>query len=195
MRCMAQMGLVVAAVVAMAGTALADDVKGAANTVENKMENAANKSGKVVNDSWITAKTKIALYADSRVAGTKVDVETKNGVVMLKGKVDTAEAKEAAGALAKGIDGVKSVRNDLQVVAPHHRDRVDAKDDAIQKHIEKGIEHDALLRGSNIDVRSDAGVITLSGKARSWMQAGRASEIARWTAGVSTVKNQIAVEE
>ena len=39
-----------------------------------------------VSDSWITAKTKIALFADSRVPGTSVNVETSKGMVVLRGK-------------------------------------------------------------------------------------------------------------
>jgi hypothetical protein len=77
-------------------------------------------------DTWITSKTKIALFADERVKGTQVNVDTmKGGVVHLRGKVDSAEAKSAAGEIAKGIEGVQSVKNDLQVVAPPDRKMVD----------------------------------------------------------------------
>ena len=71
-----------------------------------------------VSDSWITSKAKISLFADERVKGTQVNVDTKNGVVHLRGKVDSAEAKAAAEEVAKGLDGVKSVKNDLQVWPP-----------------------------------------------------------------------------
>ena len=50
-----------------------------------------------INDTWITAKTKIALAADGRVKGRQIDVETTNGQVMLRGKVDSDSAKQAAG--------------------------------------------------------------------------------------------------
>ena len=42
-----------------------------------------------INDAWLTAKTKIALAADGRVKGRQIDVETTNGQVMLRGKVDS----------------------------------------------------------------------------------------------------------
>jgi osmotically-inducible protein OsmY len=41
---------------------------------------------------------------------------------MLRGKVDSDEAKNAAEEIAKGIDGVKSVKNELQVVATSKRE-------------------------------------------------------------------------
>ncbi|MDP9132881.1 MAG: BON domain-containing protein [Nitrospirota bacterium] len=69
-------------------------------------------------DAWITAKTKIALFADSRLKGSEINVETAQGAVMMRGKVDSDAAKQAAEGIAKGIDGAKTVKNDLQVVAP-----------------------------------------------------------------------------
>src|SRR5512134_1524961 len=49
-----------------------------------------------INDSWLTAKTKIALFADARVKGSEINVETAQGVVMIRGKVDSDTAKQAA---------------------------------------------------------------------------------------------------
>ena len=97
---------------------------------------SANAVGKAdektpINDSWITAKTKIALFADSRVKGSEINVETAQGSVMIRGKVDSDAAKQAAEGIAKGIDGVKTVKNELQVVAPSKREAMDDKDDAI----------------------------------------------------------------
>jgi hyperosmotically inducible protein len=48
---------------------------------------------------------------------TSIDVDSNQGVVTLKGKVDTAEAKKKAEAIAKQVDGVKSVKNQLRVEA------------------------------------------------------------------------------
>ncbi len=61
-----------------------------------------------INDTWLTAKTKIALAADGRVKGRQIDVETTKGVVMLRGKVDSDAAKQAAEDITKMLDGVKT---------------------------------------------------------------------------------------
>ena len=47
-------------------------------------------------DTWVTAKTKIALAADGRVKGRQIHVVTSNNVVMVRGKVDSDSAKQAA---------------------------------------------------------------------------------------------------
>ncbi|MBK9995668.1 MAG: BON domain-containing protein [Nitrospira sp.] len=54
---------------------------------------------------------------------------------MIRGKVDSDAAKQAAEGIAKGIDGVKTVKNDLQVVAPSKREATDDKDDAITARV------------------------------------------------------------
>ncbi len=147
-----------------------------------------------VTDTWITSKTKIALFADERVKGTQVSVDTmKGGVVHLRGKVDSAEAKSAAGEIAKGIEGVQSVKNDLQIVAPPDRKMVDAKDEDIDKAVETRFSRDAQLK--KVDVRVDAGVATLTGEVPSITVAAKASEVARGVAGVKSVKNELIVRQ
>jgi osmotically-inducible protein OsmY len=50
--------------------------------------------------------------------------------VVLHGKVDSDEARRAAEGITAGLDGVKTVKNELQVVAPSVRDAVEEKDEA-----------------------------------------------------------------
>jgi hyperosmotically inducible protein len=140
-----------------------------------------------VSDSWITAKTKIALLADSRVPGASVNVETEKGMVYLRGKVDTAAAKSAADEVARGIEGVQAVRNELQVVPDSAKKVVEAKDDEITKQVKAKLNNDAKLKG--LDVRTDNGVVTLQGKLPTIMDSARASQMAREVPGVRSVRN------
>ena len=60
------------------------------------------------------------------IVGSKGDRSrstTTKGVVMLRGKVDSDEAKRAAEGITAGLDGVKTVKNDLQIVAPSNTRR------------------------------------------------------------------------
>lgn len=70
-----------------------------------------NESKKPVTDTWITTKVKADLLATDNVAGTDVKVETKNGIVTLTGAVATQAEHDKAVAVAKGIEGVKSVKS------------------------------------------------------------------------------------
>lgn len=60
-------------------------------------------------DAWITAKVKAALLADPDVRGLALEVETKNGVVTLRGAAVTQAEVEAAKKIALGIEGVRDV--------------------------------------------------------------------------------------
>ena len=159
----------------------------------DKTKTTTEEAKTAVSDSWITSKTKIALYSDERVKGTQIHVDTKDGVVHLRGKVDSNEAKTAAADVAKGIDGAKSVKNDLQVVAPSARKAVDTNDKDIAKAVETQLKKETNLK--KVDVRADGGVVTLTGEVPNISASARASEMARGVAGVKSVKNELTVRQ
>jgi len=190
-------GFTIAALVA-AGAAPVYAQSSTTQKMEQKAEDAKDKTKSMthdakqgMSDSWITSKTKIALFADDRVKSSQVHVETKGGTVMLRGKVDDGEAKTAAGEIAKGIDGAKSVKNELQVVAPANRKAVDADDKQITKNLESRFKQDPQLKAAKIDAKVNAGVVTLTGEVKSIDTSARASEVARGIPGVRSVKNDL----
>ena len=148
-----------------------------------------------INDTWLTAKTKIALAADGRVKGRQIDVETTQGVVMLRGKVDSDAAKHAAGDITKMLDGVKTVKNDLEVVAPSKRDAVEDKDEAITARVKEGFAKDAHLKKADIAIQTNAGVVSLTGEVKDIMTSADASWTAWFVTGVKSVKNDLTVKE
>ena len=81
-------------------------------TAQERAENRQDAS-----DATITGKVKSALAADVGLKTvTNINVDTdKGGVVTLKGKVDSADMKKRAEAVAKKVSGVKSVKNQLTV--------------------------------------------------------------------------------
>lgn len=91
--------------------------KSAATEVKNDAKVVADKAGNAIEDGAITAKVKTALLADPDVKGLMIDVDTKNGVVTLKGTADKAANRDRAVAIAKDTSGVKSVDSQLVVKA------------------------------------------------------------------------------
>ena len=79
----------------------------------------ANKEtvGQSLEDAWIHTKLVAKLITDSQTPERKINVDVVDGAVTLRGQVDTAEGKTEAERLAKDTDGVKSVKNELKVVA------------------------------------------------------------------------------
>ncbi|HSF48185.1 MAG TPA: BON domain-containing protein, partial [Burkholderiales bacterium] len=72
-------------------------------------------TGKVVDDATITARVKSKLLADKEVSGLAVNVDTYKGTVQLNGFVNTAAEKAKAEQLAKSVEGVQKVDNNLTV--------------------------------------------------------------------------------
>jgi hyperosmotically inducible protein len=147
--------------------------------------NVARDSG--ASDSWITAKVKLAMLADNRVSGFATDVDTRSGVVTLSGKVDEQANKSAAEEVAKGIEGVKSVNNQIQVVPDARRSQVNAADDKIEEEIKKATDADANLKGLGLRADSNAGVVTLDGSVDTHDQLVNAAQAIRQIPGVKSV--------
>jgi len=72
-------------------------------------------AGQVVDDSMLTASVKTKLVEDSTTKAYEINVGTQNGVVQLTGFVDSTTMKSKAGELARSVEGVKEVRNDLEI--------------------------------------------------------------------------------
>ena len=147
-----------------------------------------------ITDTWLTAKTKIALFADARVKGSEINVETSQGLVMIRGKVDSDEAKQAAEEITAGIDGVKSVRNELQVVAPAKRAWMN-DDASITIRVIAKIAKDYALSVAGIHAETNAGVVSLSGEVSSLLTSAQASWTVWQVPGVKSVKNDLTVKE
>ena len=160
-----------------------------------------SKEKTLVNDSWLTAKTKIALAADSRVKGRQIEVETTEGQVVLRGKVDSDEAKRAAEGITAGLDGVKTVKNDLQVIAPSTREAEEEKDEAITARVKEHTAKDSTqmkdsrLKDADINVHTNAGVVSLTGEVPDIATSAQASWTTRQVPGVNSVKNDLTVKE
>lgn len=75
-------------------------------------------AGQTVDDATVTAAVKSKLVADRAANLTRVDVDTTNGTVYLNGVVETPEQKARAEALARQVQGVRKVVNNLQVQKP-----------------------------------------------------------------------------
>ena len=90
-------------------------VKSVQNDIAVKQGSGGSTAGEVIDDSALTAKVKAALIESPDTKAHQINVETNQGVVQLSGFVDNAAAKSAATTVAKSVDGVKDVKNELSV--------------------------------------------------------------------------------
>lgn len=74
-----------------------------------------SSTGEYIDDTVITTKVKAAILEDKELKVTEINVETFKGVVQLSGFVSTQKDINRAATLARSIEGVTSVKNDMRV--------------------------------------------------------------------------------
>jgi len=157
------------------------------NTNANANTNRTTAKDYSTPDGIITAKTKLALIADKDASAFDVDVDTAQNVVTLSGKVETDAEKAAAERVAKGIDGVKSVNNQLQVVPDSRAKAVDDTDDNVRKAVNDFLDNDATVKDLDLSSEVNAGVVTLKGGVANYGDVVRTADAVRKIKGVKRV--------
>ena len=110
------------AVAATAAALMATMTLGACNRADRQEartegRQATAQASATVDDAAITTKVKAALLADDQVKGTQINVDTNGGTVKLTGTVDSATQVQRALEIAKGVNGVAKVENNLMASA------------------------------------------------------------------------------
>jgi osmotically-inducible protein OsmY len=85
------------------------------NRADYERDKGSSTIGSGANDSWLWFKTRAALLTTNDLRESTINVDVVNDAVTLKGTVETAAQKTKAEQVAKDIDGVKSVKNELKV--------------------------------------------------------------------------------
>ena len=88
-----------------------------AREAREKAKATGDKIGTSINDAWIHTKITSKLITDKDTPARKINIDVVDGVVTLRGEVNTAIAKDEADRIAKDTEGVKRVRNLLKVAA------------------------------------------------------------------------------
>lgn len=145
-------------------------------------------------DGWITMKTKIALMTADDVSTADLNVDTVNGVVTLHGKVPSEGEKNKAERVAGKINGVKSVKNLLQIVPNARREIVERADNDVKNAVEAAFKANSRVSDSGIKVQSvNKGVVLLAGRAKSIESHLEAVQVAYAVKGVRRVATEVEV--
>jgi hyperosmotically inducible protein len=170
----------------------------------------AMTAGCAQTDPGITTAVKTKFASDDTVKANDINVDTKNGVVTLKGEVPTPAAKTRALELAKATNGVRDVVDAITVTPPAtatsgvdepQRKPSDSAGDVSATMGDAGITTaiktkmlaDTTVGGLSIDVDTADAVVTLKGEVGSAAEKKRAIEIAKETNGVKSVKDQLKI--
>jgi len=145
-------------------------------------------------DAWLTMKTKISLMTTEGISTSDLNVDTVQGIVTLHGKVPTESEKVKAEATARRIDGVKDVKNLLQVVPDSARKAVERTDDEIKDGVIAAFKANPRVNDSGIRVQSvNKSVVLLAGTTDSLQSHLEAVQVANAVRGVRRVATEVQV--
>jgi len=154
---------------------------------EKEKEKDKEATGKKTVSSLILT-VKLALLEDPHLFPYEIEVEGGSEEIILTGKVPTEVEKAAAAKIAGTVPTVKSVLNKLEVVKelPELVER--RQDDTITRHVKERYAQSATITAANFDVKTEHGVVSLSGTVRFQVIVLEAAESARQVPGVRAVK-------
>lgn len=130
---------------------------------------------------------KLALMADPQLFPLDIEVEMEKGKATVTGSVPTEEEKSKVAEIAGKVDGVETVVNKL-TVTPALKDKLAKKQDESIAHVVRDrLSRSETLKAVGFDVKSENGIVYLSGKTRFQVIALEAAEAARQVPGVRAV--------
>jgi len=161
-------------------------------------------AGDKIEDAWIDGSIETAFLFNTHLNNFKIDTDVNNGVVTLRGTVESDIDRDLAEEIAKGVEGVARVDNQLVVgaVEPEDRDRAEAQsrdfrqwaaDATTTAEVKAKLLANDNTEGLAIDVDTRANVVTLSGKVDSKEEAQLAEQIADNVDGVAEVQNELTI--
>ncbi len=154
----------------------------------------------VIEDASITAAVKSKLLWSKSAAGLSTNVDTKFARVILSGTAQSAAERELAGRLARNTQGVIAVDNQIKVnamkpsVIESSKQMVDEagsdiSDSWITTKVKSTLLYTSNVPGSFIDVTTNKGVVSLSGKVNNGTEQALAIELAQNVRGVKSVQS------
>ena len=154
----------------------------------------SDSAGAALSDTAITAKVKATFVGKDSLKGSHIKVVTTNGVVTLSGTAVSSESKSAAVDLAKGVDGVKSVDDELTTPsstgsvhsAVKTSERV-GSDSWITTKVKSEIVADSVSKGFDVHVKTLHGVVMLHGTLPNKDAIAHVKELAEKVEGVKSV--------
>jgi len=178
-------------------SALAEDtVKNLPGVVSVDNEIAVKSEVPEHSDAWIAMKVRGELLVKANVSATATKVDVKDGVVTLSGTADNLAQKELTEVYAKDIDNVKSVKNDIVVVAPAAGSTVgETIDDAsITSQVKYALLSHRATSALSTKVITDGAVVSITGVASSDAEKDLVTKLAQDTRGVKSVVNDMTVK-
>ena len=138
-------------------------------------------------DAEIKQAVRTQLRLAEAVEADDIDVALSDGAAELTGRVDSLLAFDRAADVARAVEGVESVVNRLEILAPPVTDR------DIFNRINAALKEDPAVEAADVTPAVDTGVATLAGTVNSRAEKRIAGRLVRGVKGVQRVNNELSV--
>ena len=168
-------------------------VKSVNNELKIEGENPAENT-----DEWLEMRVKTMLLFHRGVSGIGTEVSIKDGTVTLRGEADNKAQKNLTAEYAKDVDGVKDVKNEMTVAkTPKTKngtigEKID--DASITSQVKMSLLFHRATRVLKTQVKTEDGVVTLSGMARNEAEKELVSKLVNDINGVTAVNNMMTIK-
>jgi len=150
--------------------------------------------GEQVDDAALLTSVKSALAADPVTEAGEINVDVNRGVVKLAGYVDSSKEKQQAGDVARKVDGVQSVQNDISVKKSDESAGEVIDDSILTAKVKAALIADSATKAHQINVETQEGIVQLSGFVDNAAAKSAATNVAKSVSGVKDVKNELSVK-
>lgn len=151
--------------------------------------------GTEIDDTVVTAKVKSALLDDTEIKGLDIKVETRKGMVLLSGFVDSQVQMDRAVAVARTVEGVKSIESGMALKDGKVTMGNKVDDSIVTTRVKSAFLADAVIKSADIAVVTSKGEVQLSGFVDSKVQIDRAMAVASAVEGAQSVVNEMSVKK
>ena len=186
-----------------------------AGQAAEQVKNAAAQAGDKLADGWLTTKIQAQFFADDDVKSRYINVRSRDGVVTLKGFVESDDARRQVLEIARNTDGVKEIDDRQLLVGRPVNESFEAaatqpppspvatsgvvpaplpSDPALVTTLQAKFFLDPALKTRNVEVQAANGVVTLRGSVASETERAQALLLARSSSGVQRVEDYLVVD-
>lgn len=159
-------------------------------------------------DAWLTGRLETMYLLNEQLNPISISTQVEGGVVHLTGAVESEIDRDLAGALARNLDGIVEVENELLVDANAVQEAEPTSDPADGRRnfgswvddatttaaVKARLVGNANTKGLQIDVDTWDDVVTLSGRVSTPGEKALAEEVARRVSDVESVRNNLVVD-
>ena len=151
--------------------------------------------GTEIDDTIVTSRVKAALIADQEVKEFDIKVETRKGVVLLSGFVDSQMRIERVLTDTRAVAGVKGVENGMTLKEGRVTVGNSVDDSIVTTRVKTALLSEAGVKGIDIGVVTRKGKVQLSGFVDNQTQIDRAMSVTRAVEGVQSVVNEMSIKK